>query len=647
MRRYSLAVRRLVLALTCTVFASLAVVASAQAVVANDAGTNYGVALVPNTSLPGSLQDNWNGACNDPSLAPELTWQTTGLVSPLCYHGGSVLDGNETYVLTWDPERDYWATTRQYLEQFLSDVAAASGSFSSPFAVTPQYTESSNGQIVGRAANTSVFAGGCIDYGNNSGDPSDNGYTCQFGANHPSGAGNDYPVNGCPQSGNNVWTGQPNGPISTSANDVCLTDAQIKTELQAMLPQMGLPGGTVVKSGIQLKPLVDVLLPPGVEVCLDSAGHLCSANSNAASTQAQFCSYHSQVELDSTMVTYVVQPWTAQWGQGAGCDDPAAPDITLPVDQLTLAQQVGQKLVSPLSQANIAAIVDPDVVDGWYGVGGTEINDNGCFPLGGTLDNVSINGATYALQREFNNAGAIETDPNALPCSGTVLLNPAFVVPGPVDVGDTVMFDGSVTASTLMVHNGAYQWNFGDGTTGTGPSVDHQYSNPGNYQVKLTVTDRGGNTASISQTVQVLGANGQPAPPPASSGSSSGSGSGSASPSGLHVRLQLLPQSLKAVLRNGISVRVTSNAPANGIATVSITRASAKKAHIQVGRSQSVRIGLGTVSSVKNGSVTLHLYLSKGMAKKLSRLHEVAMTVRLALVAPGNRSIAIVAAGRY
>ena len=99
---------------------------------------------------------------------------------------------------------------------------------------------------------------------------------------------------------------------------------------------------------------------------------------------------------------------------------------------------------------------------------------------------------------------------------------------------------------------------------------------------------------------------------------------------GLQVRLQLLPQSLKAVLRTGISVRVTSNAPANGIATVSITRASAKKAHIQVGQGPSVRIGLGTVSSVKNGTVTLRLYLSKGMAKKLSRLHHVAMTVRLA-----------------
>ena len=643
MRRYSLIARRIVLALSCSLAATLAVAASAQAVVANDNGTKYGVALAPSTSLPISLQDNWNGACNDPSLAPELTFQTLGLVSPLCYHNGSVLQGNETYVLTWDPDRRYWATTRQYVEQFLSDVGAASGSFGSPFAVTPQYTETSNGQIVGRASNTSVFAGGCIDYGNNSGDPSDNGYTCQFGANHPSGAGNDYPANGCPQSGSDVWGPTPNGPLNTGANnDVCLTDGQIQTELQAMLPQMGLPGGEVSVSGKQLSPLVDVLLPPGVEVCLDSAGHLCSANSNPASTQAQFCSYHSQVDLNNTMVTYVVQPWTAQWNQGVGCDDPDAPDITLPVDQKLIAQQVADKLVSPLSQGNISAIIDPDVVNGWYGVGGTEIDDNGCGPLGGGLDNVTMNGDTWALQREFNNAGAIETDPNALPCSGVVQLSPTFIVPGPVEPGDTVLFDGSVTASTLMVHNGAYQWNFGDGTGGTGPGVYHTYSQPGNYPVKLTVTDRGGNTATITQTIQVLGSNGQPVSP-----TGSGSGSGSGSSPALQARLQLLPQSLKTVLRKGISVRITSNAPANGIASVWITRVSAKKAGIKFGASPSVRIGLGTVSSVKNGTVSLRLYLSKATAKKLSRLHHVAMTVRLALVASGNKRISIVAAGKY
>ena len=545
MRRPSFTARRMIVVIASALIASLGIAASATAVVVNDGGTLYGAALVPGGvgvpgTVPGGFQvSGLSGPCVDPSLSPDLTWQTTGLVSPLCYHGGAVLSSNETYVLTWDPDRRYWATTRQYVEQFLSDVATASGTFGSPFAVTPQYTMD-NGTV--RAQNKSLFAGGCIDYGSN---PGNGGYACQFGANHPSGSGNDYPANGCPVSGKDVWGATPNGPLNTGAsNDVCLTDAQIKAELQGMLPQMGLPGGN--RPGYQ--PLVDVLLPSGVEACLDASGNVCSANSSSGgATQAQFCSYHSEVNINGTDVAYVVQPWTAQWGQGVGCDDPGAPNITTPVDVTTLAQEVGAKLVSPLSQGQLAAITDPGL-DGWYGYdsaeNGTEINDNGCGPFGSTLDNVTLNGTTYVLQREFNNAGAIETDPNALPCTDWSELSPAFVVPGPVEPGDNVLLDGSVTASGLMVHNSGYQWNFGDGTTGTGPSVYHQYAKGGDYQVTLTVTDRGGNTASITQTVQVLGSNGQPVPPSRSGGSGSGSGT-------LNARLQLLPQSLKSGPQEG------------------------------------------------------------------------------------------------
>jgi hypothetical protein len=341
----------------------------------------------------------------------------------------------------------------------------------------------------------------------------------------------------------------------------------------------------------------------------------------------------------------VVQPWTAEWGQGIACDDPGAPNITSPVNVKTLAQQVGAKLVSPLSQGQLASIVNPGL-DGWYGADGSEINDNGCIPLGSGLDDVTLNGVTYHLQREFNNAGAIETDPNALPCTDWVDLTPAFVVPGPVEPNDNVLFDGSVTASTLMIHNGGYSWNFGDGTTGSGPSVYHEYTKPGTFQVTLSVIDRGGNRASITQAVTVLGSDGQPVTgtPPPSTPSPGGSGSPSGS---LNVRLQLLPQSLKSVLKSGIAVRVSSNMAANGIATVWITRAAAKRAHIKLGRSASVRIGIGTVSSITNGTVTLRLHLSKATAKKIAHLGHVAITVRLALVAAGNQTFAIDAAGRY
>ena len=48
-----------------------------------------------------------------------------------------------------------------------------------------------------------------------------------------------------------------------------------------------------------------------------------------------------------------------------------------------------------------------------------------------------------------------------------------------------------------------YQWNFGDGATGGGRSVEHAYKTPGTYTVKLAVTDRQGAADSACATVTV------------------------------------------------------------------------------------------------------------------------------------------------
>jgi hypothetical protein len=358
-----------------------------------------------------------------------------------------------------------------------------------------------------------------------------------------------------------------------------------------------------------------------------------------------YCSYHSQVNVGGTEVSYVVQPWTA----GTSCDEPGLPTIAQDPPPDVLDKAFGARLVSPLSQAEISAIVNP-ALNGWAGPLGSETEDNqGCSPLPRSLDKVTLGSSSqnpYYLQREWNNGAALDSDPNTYGCAPGVVLTPDFVVPSSVDQGDVVQFDGRASASTLVIPKQGYAWNFGDGTTATGPSVVHSYAKGGDYTVTLTVTDRGGNVDKLSQVIRVLGGNGQAVPGlPTTTGGGGGAGSGSGAV--LNVHLQMLPQSLKSVLRRGIAVRVSSNRAANGVATVWITRAAARRAHIKTGKAAAVRIGLGTVSSVTNGTITLRLHLSPKLAKELRHLRHVTMTVRLALVASGNQRLSIDAAGRY
>ena len=49
----------------------------------------------------------------------------------------------------------------------------------------------------------------------------------------------------------------------------------------------------------------------------------------------------------------------------------------------------------------------------------------------------------------------------------------------------------------------SYAWNFGDGATASGALVTHVYSQPGAYQVSLTVTNSQGLTATTTQVVRI------------------------------------------------------------------------------------------------------------------------------------------------
>jgi PKD repeat protein len=50
----------------------------------------------------------------------------------------------------------------------------------------------------------------------------------------------------------------------------------------------------------------------------------------------------------------------------------------------------------------------------------------------------------------------------------------------------TVSFDATGSTDSQGYRITGYTWNFGDGTTGTGPAVTHTYTFPGTYTVTLT-----------------------------------------------------------------------------------------------------------------------------------------------------------------
>ena len=75
--------------------------------------------------------------------------------------------------------------------------------------------------------------------------------------------------------------------------------------------------------------------------------------------------------------------------------------------------------------------------------------------------------------------------------------------------GLLVDFDASSSSATdgSLV---SYDWDFGDGTTGSGVAATHTYSAGGTYLVRLTVTDDADSTASVTVSVAVVTPNRPP-----------------------------------------------------------------------------------------------------------------------------------------
>jgi PKD repeat protein len=110
---------------------------------------------------------------------------------------------------------------------------------------------------------------------------------------------------------------------------------------------------------------------------------------------------------------------------------------------------------------------------------------------------------TYTVRLTVKNSnGVTDTTPQTITVTDEAP-TAAFVVTTSLPAaGQPVTFNGASSGDVDGTIS-SYSWNFGDGSTGSGATASHVYSNYGTYTVTLTVTDSDGRTASVSKQLIV------------------------------------------------------------------------------------------------------------------------------------------------
>ncbi len=264
---------------------------------------------------------------------------------PVEYHGGPVMTSNTNYGLYWDPAEApaYPAGYEAGIDRYFEDLAHDSGGVQNTDSVLVQYTDGA-GEA---AAYDSHFGGALTDT-----DP--------------------YPANGC------------------SAAPICLTEAQIRTEITNYVQAHGLPE--------DLEHEYFVLTPPGVESCLSSNGKSCSDGT----AHPFYCAYHGFIQAAGGVIVFANNPYVA----GLSCD----PGEEFPNDNPSDATIAGG-----LAHEHSESVTDPEL-NAWYDSKEQEVADK-CRtfapatefgePLGRAPDganyNQVIDGDLYWYQQEWSN----------------------------------------------------------------------------------------------------------------------------------------------------------------------------------------------------------------------------------------------------
>ena len=134
-------------------------------------------------------------------------------------------------------------------------------------------------------------------------------------------------------------------------------------------------------------------------------------------------------------------------------------------------------------------------------------------PTSGTVTTQTVSIAVTPIGTDAGSETTRTVDIQLVPVGTIAPRNPDLVAsftvsPASPSAFTTVSFDASASTNKGVVCGTlcGYNWNFGDGTTGTGIKATKEYRSGGSKTVTLTVNDAFGATATAIQTVTVANA---------------------------------------------------------------------------------------------------------------------------------------------
>ncbi len=255
----------------------------------------------------------------------------------LTYHGGPVMRANTTYAIYWIPPG--WSIVSGYrstINRYFADSAADSGRTTNVYSTETQYFDTT-----GPIAYSQHWSGSTT-------------------------AADVFPSNGCPRY---------------RALSVCLTNAQIVTEVKRVMAVKGWTAGSTHA--------FFMFLPKGAGTCTDARGSACAFTT--------FCAYHSFSGVGASAVLYANMPYADTFP--ADCGTGQRPNNTDADDTLNVTSHEHREMINdPLGNA-------------WYDASGYEGSDKCAWTFGSALGstptgkyNQIINGHFYWIQEEWSNA---------------------------------------------------------------------------------------------------------------------------------------------------------------------------------------------------------------------------------------------------